>query len=127
MPDNDIPQNAAEASIRVLIVDDSSEAREYIALLLSYEEDIQVVGFASDGAEAIERAKELSPHVTLIGIDLPHMEGLVATQRLSLEAPLVKVIIIGQPDPDQMRRALDAGALDFVAKPIDPDELIAAI
>ena len=73
--------------IRVLIADDVEETRETIARLLSFEEDIQVVGMAADGQEAVTMTRRLLPDCVLMDINMPGLDGLTATQLISVEAP----------------------------------------
>ncbi len=115
--------------IRVLIVDDNEETRYGTQRLLEMEDDrIEIVGIAENGLQAIELARELHPHVVLMDINMPVMDGLQATARINQELPRVQVVIVSvQDDPNYMRQAIRAGATDFVAKPISADELAAAI
>jgi pilus assembly protein CpaE len=114
--------------IRVLIVDDNDETRDGTRRLLEYEDDIEVVDYADNGLVAIEKVKEHKPHVVLMDINMPVMDGLAATQRLQVEAPYAQIIIVSvQDDPNYMRKAIRAGAVDFVAKPISSDELAESI
>ncbi len=114
--------------IRVLLVDDNDETRDGTKRLLEYEDDIEIVDFADNGLMAIEKAKELQPDVILMDINMPVMDGLTATQRLQVEAPRCQVIIVSvQDDPNYMRQAIRAGAVDFVAKPISSDEMAESI
>jgi len=115
--------------ITVLLVDDNEDTRLGTQRLLEVEDDrIQIVGIAENGLEAIEQVKHLNPHVVLMDINMPVMDGLTATARIHEEAPRSMVIIVSvQDDPTYMREAFRAGAVDFVAKPISSEELAAAI
>ncbi|GAB4476516.1 MAG: response regulator [Anaerolineae bacterium] len=115
--------------IRVLIVDDNEETRYGTQRLLEMEDErIEIVGIAENGLQAIELVRELHPHVVLMDINMPVMDGLQATARITQEMPRVQVVIVSvQDDPNYMRQAIRAGATDFVAKPISADELAAAI
>jgi len=73
--------------IRVLIVDDIPETRDHLTKLLGFESDIEVVGAASSGAQALQLAAELMPEVVLMDINMPDMDGIAATERLSAESP----------------------------------------
>nr|MBN1229151.1 response regulator [Anaerolineae bacterium] len=114
--------------IRVIIVDDNDETRDGTRRLLEYEDDIEIVDFADNGLTAIEKIKAQNPDVVLMDINMPGMDGITATQRLQTEAPGTQIIIVSvQDDASYMRRAIRAGAVDFVAKPISSDELAEAI
>ncbi|RME06521.1 MAG: response regulator [Anaerolineae bacterium] len=117
-----------EQTIRVVIVDDVREARENIRKLLQFEKDIEVVGMASTGREGIQMARETSPDVILMDINMPDMDGIKATESIHQELPHIQIVILSvQGDPNYMRRAMLAGARDFLTKPPMVDELIAAI
>ena len=81
--------------IRVLIVDDIPETRDHLSKLLGFEPDIEVVGAAASGREAIEMASQLSPDVVLMDINMPDMDGIAATERLSAEVPSAAVVAAG--------------------------------
>ena len=118
----------AEASIRVLIVDDFAETRENIRKLLQFESDIVVVGAARSGQEAIEIATETKPDIIIMDINMEDMDGITATESILSEVPFTQVIILSvQSEQDYMRRAMMAGARDFMVKPPSSEELIATI
>jgi pilus assembly protein CpaE len=115
-------------NIRVLIVDDLPETRENVRKLLQFESDIEVIGQAGTGEEAVEMAKELQPDIILMDINMPGIDGIGASQKISELAPSVQIIIMSvQSDPNYLRRAMMAGARDFLTKPFGGDELVAAI
>jgi pilus assembly protein CpaE len=114
--------------IRVLIVDDVSETRENVRKLLQFESDVDVVGAARTGKEAIQLSQDLNPDVVLMDINMPDMDGISATEAIRAKQPAVQVIILSvQGDQNYMRRAMLAGARDFLTKPPLGDELISAI
>src|SRR3990172_4826288 len=114
--------------IRVLIVDDVSETRENVRKLLQFESDVDVVGVASTGKEAIQLSQDLNPDVVLMDINMPDMDGIAATEAIRSKQPVVQVVILSvQGDQNYMRRAMLAGARDFLTKPPMGDELISAI
>ncbi len=114
--------------IKVLIVDDNDETRDGMRRLLEYEDDLEIVDFAENGMVAIEKVREHQPHVVLMDINMPVLDGLAATQRIRAESPRTQVVIVSvQDDANYMREAIRAGAADFVAKPINSDELAEAI
>jgi pilus assembly protein CpaE len=117
-----------EQKIRVLIVDDVAETRENIRKLLQFESDLEVVGAANSGRSGIEAAKELRPDVVLMDINMPDMDGITATELIRQQTPASQVVILSvQGDPNYMRRAMLAGARDFLTKPPALDELTAAM
>lgn len=118
----------AGEKIRVLIVDDVSETRENVKKLLQFEADVDVVGIARTGKEAIQVSKELDPDVVLMDINMPDMDGIAATEAIRANQQAVQVVILSvQSDQNYMRRAMLAGARDFLTKPPMGDELISAI
>ena len=119
---------AQDDKIHVLIVDDVAETRENIRKLLQFDAQVEVVGAARTGAEAVELAIESQPDVVLMDINMPDMDGISATESIRKKVPFTQIIILSvQGDPNYMRRAMLAGARDFLTKPIDVDELSAAI
>lgn len=113
---------------RVLIVDDVAETRENVRKLLQFESDVEVVGVARTGREAIDVAQEIEPDVVLMDINMPDMDGISATEAIRQSRPFIQVVILSvQGDQNYMRRAMLAGARDFLTKPPMGDELISAI
>lgn len=114
--------------IRVLIVDDIAETRENVRKLLQFEADVEVVGAARSGKEGIQLAQELDPDVVLMDINMPDIDGITATETIRHKSPHIQVVILSvQGDQNYMRRAMLAGARDFLTKPPMGDELISAI
>ena len=114
--------------IRVLIVDDIPETRDHLTKLLGFEGDIDVVGSAASGAQAIELASSLLPDVVLMDINMPDMDGIAATEQLSREVPTASVVMMSvQGEADYLRRSMLAGAREFLVKPFSSDELTASI
>jgi len=116
-------------TIRVLIADDQSLFLESLSTFLhNYAEDIQVVGLAKNGAEALEKAAELKPDIVLMDVHMPVMDGVEATGRLIESQPGVKILILSTYDEDEyVRKALKLGAAGYLLKDISPTELIASI
>ncbi len=113
---------------RVLIVDDVAETRENVRKLLQFESDVEVVGAARSGREAIQLTEELKPDVVLMDINMPDMDGITATETIRQRNPVAQIVILSvQSDPNYMRRAMLAGARDFLTKPPMADELVSAI
>ena len=118
----------AEQPIRLLIVDDIQSTRDNLRKLLSFEDDIQVVGTAGDGKEGVEEAERLRPDIVLTDVNMPLMDGIQLTERLTQDLPSSPVIIMSvQGERDYLRRAMQAGAREFLIKPFSHDELVAAI
>jgi pilus assembly protein CpaE len=118
----------AGENIRVLIVDDVAETRENVKKLLQFEADVEVVGAARSGKEGIQLSQEVNPDVVLMDINMPDIDGISATEIIRQKSPHVQVVILSvQGDQNYMRRAMLAGARDFLTKPPTGDELISAI
>jgi pilus assembly protein CpaE len=114
--------------IKVLIVDDIPETRDHLSKLLGFEADVEVVGAAAGGAEAIELATSVQPDVVLMDINMPGMDGITATEKLATEAPNTSVVMMSvQGEADYLRRSMLAGAREFLVKPFSADELTASI
>jgi pilus assembly protein CpaE len=114
--------------IRVLIVDDIQETRDHLTKLLGFETDVEVVGAAASGSEALSMAVRLQPDVVLMDINMPDMDGIATTERLSAEAPGTAVVMMSvQGEADYLRRSMLAGAREFLVKPFSSDELTASI
>src|SRR3972149_6538207 len=114
--------------IRVLLADDHSLFRRGLAGLLASQADIEGVGEAGDGNEAIERARELMPDVVLMDVRMPGVGGLEATRRLKEEMPYVKIVILTVSESEEdLFGALKNGAQGYLLKSIDPDDLVACL
>jgi two-component system response regulator NreC len=116
------------AKIRVLVADDHALVRDGIKSLLGLTEDIEVVGEASDGREAIDQARKLKPDVVLMDIAMPGLGGLEATLELKREAPKSRVLVLTQYDEiEYIRRFLKIGIAGYVLKRMLGSELASAI
>src|SRR5689334_1281516 len=114
--------------IRVVIVDDVSETRESVKKLLQFEADVDVVGVARTGKEAIQASQELNPDVVLMDINMPDMDGIAATEASRAKQPAVQVINLSvHSDNNYMRQSMLVGARDLLPTPPMRDELISAI
>jgi pilus assembly protein CpaE len=114
--------------ISLLIVDDVADTRSNLAKLLQFEKDMQVIGSVGSGKEGITRARELRPDVILMDINLPDIDGISATEIITRELPGTGVVMLSiQGDTDYLRRAMQAGARQFLVKPFSGDELMAVI
>ncbi len=114
--------------IKVVIVDDIAETRDHLAKLLGFESDIVVAGSVGSGEEAIRLATEQPVDVLLLDINMPGMDGIATAEQLSIKAPQTSIIMMSvQGEPDYLRRAMLAGAREFLVKPFSSDELSASI
>lgn len=115
--------------IRVAVVDDQALVRSGLALVLGHEPDIEVVGEACDGQEAVDLVFQTHPDVVLMDIRMPEMDGLEACSRILADADWpVRVLILTTFDPDEyVFKALKSGASGFVLKDIPPEELVAGV
>jgi pilus assembly protein CpaE len=118
----------AEEKIQVLIVDDIPETRENLRKLLYFENDIEVVGAAMSGEEGIQMAKDLQPHIVLMDINMPGMDGITSTEAIAQEVPIAQIVMMSvQCEADYLRRSMLAGAREFLIKPFSSDELVSTI
>lgn len=114
--------------IRVVIVDDIVETRDHLAKLLSFEPDIAVSGSVGSGEEALSLASQTPVDVLLLDINMPGMDGIATAEQLALRVPTAAIIMMSvQGEPDYLRRAMLAGAREFLVKPFSSDELAASI
>ena len=114
--------------IRVLVVDDHIIVRDGICALLALAGDIEVVGEASNGIEALKMVKELKPNVVLMDMAMPIMGGLEATRRICKESPRTRVLVLTQyDDKEYVFPVIEAGASGFISKVAASSELVAGI
>lgn len=117
-----------QEKIRLLIVDDIPETRENLRKLLFFESDIDVVGAATNGEEGIQMAVELQPHIVLMDINMPGVDGITASEKISQQVPFCQIIMMSvQGEADYLRRSMLAGAREFLIKPFSSDELVSSI
>ncbi|GAA3036611.1 response regulator [Streptomyces glomeratus] len=115
-------------AIKVLLVDDHQVVRRGLRTFLEVQDDIEVVGEASDGAEGVARAQELTPDVVLMDVKMPGMDGIEALRRLrALDHPARVLIVTSFTEQRTVVPALRAGAAGYVYKNVDPDALAGAI
>ncbi len=125
MTDIDIRNNIP---IRVLLVDDHKILREGLCGIFRYEEDMELVGDAEDGSQAVELAEKLRPHVVVMDVNMPVMNGIEATRILSKKCPEIKVIGLSMHNDQDVAAAMEkAGAVGYVAKDAPSDELLETI
>ncbi|OGS00346.1 MAG: hypothetical protein A2V88_06315 [Elusimicrobia bacterium RBG_16_66_12] len=114
--------------ITVVIADDQTLFREGIKDLLENEKNIQVVGEAADGREALRLVKKVKPNVILLDIKLPHMDGIEATRQIHKDCPTTNVLILsGYEDEAHVMEAIQAGANGYLSKMLPASELVNAL
>jgi len=119
---------AADQRIRVFVVEDHAVVRQGLIALLSSAPEIEVVGFAKDGREAVNRYSSVMPDVTLMDLQMPGMAGVEAIQQIRRTAPAARFIVLTTFDGDEdIYRAMQAGARAYLLKGIDMEELVEAI
>ena len=112
----------------VLLVDDHKLVRAGLVALLGTADDLDVVGEAADGEQALELARELRPDVVLMDLSMPVMDGVTAIQHLLAEDPEARVVVLTSNfDADKVNEALTAGAIGYLLKDCDPRELIGGV
>jgi DNA-binding NarL/FixJ family response regulator len=115
-------------TIRVLIADDQALMRGGFRLILDAQDDLEVVGEAIDGRDAVEQYRRLRPDVVVMDVRMPAMDGIEATRRLTADDPPARVLILTTFDLDEyVFQALRAGASGFLLKDRPPEELVAAV
>jgi DNA-binding NarL/FixJ family response regulator len=120
--------NSDPAPIRVLIADDQALIRRGMAMLLDAEADIQVVGQAADGAEAVELAQRLKPDVVLMDLHMPRKSGVLATREITAALPRTRVMVLTTFDRDELVfDAVRAGAQAYLLKDASEDEVLETV
>jgi two-component system nitrate/nitrite response regulator NarL len=114
--------------LRVLIVEDNAPFLELIRSILGRRTDLEIIGEASDGMEAVQKSEELQPDLILLDIGLPSLNGIEAARRIRKLVPKSKIVFLSQESsPDIVRCALDLGAMGYVAKSNASCDLLVAV
>jgi DNA-binding NarL/FixJ family response regulator len=114
--------------IRVVVADDHRVVRVGLEQLLATFDDIQVVGSAAGGEEAITLCRELEPDVLLLDLSMPDLDGIEVTDQLRESVPRTRVVVFTSfSDRERIVRALDSGAIGYLLKDAEPEEILAAI
>ena len=114
--------------ISVLIVDDHAVVRQGLRTFLELQEEIEVVGEASNGLEAVEQARQLLPDVVLMDLVMPRMDGIEATRSIRAISPSTKVVVLTSfTEDEKVFPSIKAGALGYLLKNVSPTELVSAI
>ena len=120
--------SAKKQIIKVLVADDHPVVRKGLQICLAKQGNMRIVGEAADGDEALRKARELSPHVVLMDISMPGMNGLAVTEVLRKELPQIKVLILSvHNNKEYIFRVIQAGAHGYVSKEAPPEEVLRAI
>lgn len=117
-----------EKMIRVLIADDHHVVRRGLLFFLKTQKDIEVIGEAKNGIEAVELVESLQPDIVLMDLVMPEMDGIQATKKIKAKWPNVAILMLTSfSDKDHVLPAIEAGAAGYQLKDIEPDELVNAI
>ncbi len=116
---------AQTGKLRMMLVDDSAETRDYLRKLLQFEPQIDLVGTAANGKDAVDMALQVKPDLILMDINMPVMDGISAAEIIFRELPAVRVVMMSvQSEMAYLRRAMQVGAREFLMKPFTHEELI---
>jgi NarL family two-component system response regulator LiaR len=114
--------------IRVLVVDDHAVVRQGLRAFLDVQEDVEVVGEATNGVEAVEQTRQLLPDVVLMDLVMPEMDGIEATRKIRALSPRTQVIVLTSfAEDEKVFPSIKAGALGYLLKDVSPAELVKAI
>jgi DNA-binding NarL/FixJ family response regulator len=114
--------------VRILVVDDYEPFRRFLCSMLTRKADLQIIGEALDGLEAVQKAEELQPDLIVLDIGLPTLNGIEAARQIRKFAPESKIIFVSQESsPDVVQEALGLGTCGYVVKSQAQRELLAAV
>lgn len=114
--------------INVLVVDDQKTSQQYLKTVLEVEPDLEIVGLANDGKEAIEKVAKLQPDIVIMDINMPVMDGLTATKIITERYPLTKVLIFSLNDDDKsLSHAIEVGSKGYLYKSTPSEDIALAI
>ena len=114
--------------IRVMVVDEHGMVRKGIVMFLKNNPDMEIVGEAQNGREAVELCEKLSPDVILMDLQMPEMDGITATRMIHKQYPRIQIIVLTSfPDRDKVQDALSAGAISYLLKNVSGEDLAEAI
>ena len=117
-----------DRSVRILLVDDHTIVRQGLKLILASQSDLEVVGEASTGAEAVSKAAELKPDIVLMDVAMPEMNGIEATKRIVAAQPRLRILVLSMhKEAVYVREILKAGARGYILKDAIDSELLTAI
>ena len=127
-PASEPPPHRAQHKARVLIADDHDLVREGLRAVLAGEEDLEVVGEATDGQEALRMCRSLEPDLVLMDVRMPKSDGLQATRAIKEEMPEVSVVMVTMHEnPDYLLEAIKAGAAGYILKDAEGERLVGAV
>jgi two-component system nitrate/nitrite response regulator NarL len=123
-----IADKPSTSRVRVLVVDDNEPFRKFICSILRKRAELEIIGEASDGVEAVHKSNELQPDLILLDIGLPRLNGIEVARRIRKLAPKSKIVFLSQESsPDIVRCALSSGAMGYVPKQRASSDLIIAL
>src|SRR5580658_8904376 len=116
------------AALKILIADDHEIVRKGLRAILEGQRELEIVGEAEDGRQAVAMAKELNPHIVVLDLAMPSLNGLEATKQILKNRPQTKVLILTMHETDPLiRQVLDAGARGYILKTDAGRDLVSAI
>lgn len=128
MAESKVRQGSPATPLRVIIVDDVEETRRSLQMMMSLVPNSEVVALGSNGREAIELARRHHPHIALIDINMPEVDGLTAIQAMRQNQPnLICIVISAEQDPPTLQRAIAVGAHGYLIKPVTAEQLLSVM